>query len=107
MTYLRSRHLRGFLSAGFCLAAIGSWTGLAQGQERAPDVIQQAPPTVLVHPVTANVTVTDQQLLNADRDQDNWLLHGRTYDNADYSPLTGINPGNINQLAPVPTIHTG
>jgi len=80
---------------------------LALAQERAPDVVQTAPPTVLVHPVTANVTVTDQQLLNADKDPDNWLLHGRTYDNADYSPLTGINPGNVSRLAPVALIHTG
>ena len=101
---ISSRHLRyGFLAGCFCAAGLG----LAYAQERAADVVQEAPPTVLVHPVTANVTVTDKQLLNAGSDQDNWLLHGRTYDNADYSPLTAINPGNIGQLAPVATIHTG
>ncbi|HEY4973570.1 MAG TPA: PQQ-binding-like beta-propeller repeat protein, partial [Steroidobacteraceae bacterium] len=94
--------LRAALFAATTLCA-----GLALAQERAPDVVQTAPPTVLVHPVTANVTVTDQQLLNADKDQDNWLLHGRTYDNADYSPLTQINPGNVSRLAPVAMIHTG
>jgi alcohol dehydrogenase (cytochrome c) len=94
--------LRAALFAATTLCA-----SLALAQERAADVVQQAPPTVLVHPVTANVTVTDQQLLNADKDQDNWLLHGRTYDNADYSPLTQINQGNVTRLAPVAMIHTG
>ena len=98
--------LRAALFAATTLCAnLGA--SLALAQERAPDVVQTAPPTVLVHPVTANVMVTDQQLLNADKDPDNWLLHGRTYDNADYSPLTQINPGNISRLAPVAMIHTG
>ncbi|HVZ28413.1 MAG TPA: PQQ-binding-like beta-propeller repeat protein [Rhizomicrobium sp.] len=90
-------------AAGFAVLMTGS----IQAQERAPDVVQEAPPTVLVHPVTANVTVTDQQLLNAGNDPDNWLLHGRTYDNADYSPLTQINAQNVGRLAPVAIIHTG
>src|SRR5471030_2661580 len=98
-------------AALFAVSALALCAGPTQdsalAQERAPDVVQTAPPTVLVHPVTANVTVTDQQLLNADKDQDNWLLHGRTYDNADYSPLTQINPGNVSRLAPVAMIHTG
>ena len=94
-------------AALFAASALGLCASLALAQERAPDVVQTAPPTVLVHPVTANVTVSDAQLLNADKDADNWLLHGRTYDNADYSPLTGINPGNVSRLAPVALIHTG
>jgi PQQ-dependent dehydrogenase (methanol/ethanol family) len=98
--------LRAVLFAATILCA-GPIRDTALAQERAPDVVQTAPPTVLVHPVTANVTVTDQQLLNADKGPDNWLLHGRTYDNADYSPLTGINPGNVSRLAPVALIHTG
>jgi alcohol dehydrogenase (cytochrome c) len=100
MTYSRF-----FAVGALCSAAL--WAGLAQGQERTPDVVTQAPPTVLVHPVTANVTVTDEQLLNADKDQDNWLLHGRTYDNDSFSPLTQVNEGNVGQLKPVAVIHTG
>ena len=42
-------------------------------------------------PVTADVENTDEQRLNADADQDNWRLHGRTYDNQRFSPLTQIN----------------
>ena len=33
--------------------------------------------------------------LNADADQDNWLLYGRTYDAQAYSPLTQINAANV------------
>ncbi|HWY62384.1 MAG TPA: PQQ-binding-like beta-propeller repeat protein [Rhizomicrobium sp.] len=97
-----SRHLGLGLLAAFCCAAVAG-----SAQERAPDAVQTAPPTVLVNPVTANVTVTDQQLLNANKDTDNWLLHGRTYDNASFSPLTQINAGNVARLAPVAIIHTG
>src|SRR5580765_6180754 len=92
---------------GLMATAFSVIVGAALAQERAPDAVQEAPPTVLVHPVTANVTVTDAQLLNAGNDQDNWLLHGRAYDNSDYSPLTQINAGNVARLAPVAMIHTG
>ena len=68
---------------------------------------QLAPETVQVRPITANVTVTDQQLLNANTDQDNWLLYGRTYDNQRFSPLSQINSGNVKRLTPVAIIQTG
>ena len=66
-----------------------------------------APETVQVRPITANVTVTDQQLLNANSDQDNWLLYGRTYDNQRFSPLSQVNSGNVKRLTPVAIIQTG
>ena len=66
-----------------------------------------APPTVVTTPITADVTVTDSQLLNADKDMDNWLLHGRTYDNQRFSPLTQINKTNVRHLLPVSIIQTG
>jgi len=49
----------------------------------------------------------DQALVRADRDRDNWRLHGRTYDNQRFSPLTGIDKDNIGKLALVRTLHTG
>jgi len=58
-------------------------------------------------PVTADVENTDQQRLNADADHDNWRLHGRTYDNQRFSPLTQINVSNVKQLKPVALIQTG
>jgi PQQ-dependent dehydrogenase (methanol/ethanol family) len=73
------------------------------------DTRTAAPPpaTLLAQPVTADVTVTDRQLLNAGRDKDNWLLNGRSYDNQRYSPLTQITPGNVRHLLPVAIIQTG
>ena len=68
----------------------------ALAQERAPVAPPPVPVTILSKAVTANVATTDQALLNADSDQDNWLLHGRTDDNASYSPLTQINAANVN-----------
>src|SRR5204862_7365414 len=41
----------------------------------------------------------DQALVRADRDRDNWRLHGRTYDNQRFSPLTGIDKDNVGKLA--------
>jgi alcohol dehydrogenase (cytochrome c) len=63
--------------------------------------------TRVTKPITANVTVTDSMLLNSATDTDNWLLHGRTYDNQRYSPLTQIAGGNVKRLVPVSIIQTG
>ena len=40
-------------------------------------------------------------------DSDNWRLHGRTYDNQRFSPLTGIDRGNVGKLTLLHTLHTG
>jgi alcohol dehydrogenase (cytochrome c) len=44
--------------------------------------------------------VTDDMLLNADKDPNNWLLYGRDYATTRFSPLTQINAGNIKKLVP-------
>ena len=62
---------------------------------------------VVAKAITADVTIDDAKLLNAARDPDNWLLHGRTYDNQRFSPLTQITPANVNRLVPVSIIQTG
>ncbi len=80
----------------------------AIAQERVPEPI--APPvpvTILSKAVTANVASTDESLLNAAGNQDDWLLHGRTYDNQRFSPLTQINRSNVKRLAVSAIIHTG
>jgi PQQ-dependent dehydrogenase (methanol/ethanol family) len=70
--------------------------------EKAPaDVILQAAP------VQADVTVSDAQLRGAAGDAANWLLHGRTYDNQRFSPLTQVSRANVNRLTPVALIQTG
>lgn len=58
-------------------------------------------------PSSAKVNVSDQQMKNARRDRDDWLLHGRTYSNQRYSPLRQINADNVRALKPVAIIQTG
>ena len=45
-------------------------------------------------------TVTDQTLLNAPNDADNWITAGRDYASTRFSPLTEITPANVKQLVP-------
>ena len=45
--------------------------------------------------------VTDDMLLNADKDASNWLLYGRDYHTTRYSPLKQINKDNVKKLHPV------
>jgi PQQ-dependent dehydrogenase (methanol/ethanol family) len=65
------------------------------------------PETVLAKAVDVDVNVTNGQQLNADKDLDNWLLFGRTYDNQRFSPLTQINLDNVKKLLPAAIIQTG
>ena len=39
-----------------------------------------------------------QRIINADREPQNWLAHGRTYDEQRFSPLTTINADNVSEL---------
>ncbi len=47
------------------------------------------------HPTAA---LDDARLRAADRDRNNWLLHGRTYEEQRFSPLDAINADNVSQL---------
>ncbi|MEL1249707.1 PQQ-dependent dehydrogenase, methanol/ethanol family [Aurantiacibacter gilvus] len=42
--------------------------------------------------------VTQERLLAADEDPDNWLSHGRTWNEDRFSPLDQINAGNVDRL---------
>jgi alcohol dehydrogenase (cytochrome c) len=53
------------------------------------------------------ISAQDRALLRADSDQDNWRLHGRTYDNQRFSPLTQINKNTVGNLELIHTLHTG
>lgn len=44
--------------------------------------------------------VTDDMLLEADKDPNNWLMYGRDYESTRYSPLRQINGQNISDLVP-------
>ena len=45
--------------------------------------------------------VTDDMLLNADKDASNWLHYGRDYQTTRYSPLKQVNKDNVKKLRPV------
>jgi quinohemoprotein ethanol dehydrogenase len=42
--------------------------------------------------------VNESHIINADREPQNWMTYGRTYDEQRFSPLTQINAQNISQL---------
>ncbi|MEQ8428062.1 MAG: PQQ-dependent dehydrogenase, methanol/ethanol family [Gammaproteobacteria bacterium] len=44
--------------------------------------------------------VTDDMLLNADKDPNNWLHYGRDYEQTRFSPLRQINKENIGDMVP-------
>jgi alcohol dehydrogenase (cytochrome c) len=104
-----------FPGLAVCVCAFIACAPLALGQNAPADSSHGAAPgpapsvsmTTVAKAVTADVTVTDAMLRNADKDENNWLLHGRTYDNQRYSPLGQITPENVRQLAPVAIIQTG
>src|ERR1700674_3770281 len=45
--------------------------------------------------------VTDDMLLNADKDASNWLHYGRDYQTTRYSPLKQVNKDNVKKLRAV------
>ena len=42
--------------------------------------------------------VDGPRIIAADQEPGNWMSHGRTYDEQRYSPLDGVNAGNVGQL---------
>ncbi|MBI4608199.1 MAG: PQQ-dependent dehydrogenase, methanol/ethanol family [Candidatus Rokubacteria bacterium] len=46
------------------------------------------------------IEVTDDRLVNADKDPANWLMYYRTYNGWRYSPLSQINTSNVRRLVP-------
>jgi alcohol dehydrogenase (cytochrome c) len=88
----------------------GMQTTGASATAATDEIIRAAPPTRTVFaklPANANVNVTDSMMLNSAADENNWLLHGRTYDNQRYSPLQQITVGNVKSLSLVAVAQTG
>ena len=84
--------------------------GAAAGGPNTDEIVRAAPPVRNVYaklPAGANVNVTDPMMLNAVSDENNWLLHGRTYDNQRYSPLKQITADNVESLNLVALVQTG
>ena len=44
--------------------------------------------------LSSTLSISDETLVSADLDKNNWLTHGRTYNEDRYSPLTQINKSN-------------
>lgn len=88
---------------------------LADLQEVTPqgntnEIVRAAPPVRNVFaelPPGADVNITDSMMAAASSDRNDWLLHGRTYDNQRYSPLQQITADNVRSLAPVALVQTG
>jgi alcohol dehydrogenase (cytochrome c)/quinohemoprotein ethanol dehydrogenase len=49
-------------------------------------------------PITNDSNVTASRIIDADREPENWLTHGRTYSEQRFSPLKQINDTNANRL---------
>jgi alcohol dehydrogenase (cytochrome c) len=67
------------------------------------------PTTRVVRPIpaTADVQIDDTALRGAAQNANDWLLHGRSWDNQRFSPLTQITTANVTSLTPVAIAQTG
>ncbi|MGQ9424979.1 PQQ-dependent dehydrogenase, methanol/ethanol family [Gilvimarinus sp. F26214L] len=54
--------------------------------------------TAADRPGAASLDINGQRIENADSEPGNWLSHGRTYDEARFSPLDQINHSNVQDL---------
>jgi PQQ-dependent dehydrogenase (methanol/ethanol family) len=82
----------------------------AGSSSNTDEIVRVAPPTRNVYaqlPAGTNVNITDSMMVNAGSDENDWLLHGRTYDNQRYSPLRQITDENVSSLTPVALVQTG
>ena len=57
-----------------------------------------APQGVPEPPARMAAAVDAERIGNADREPGNWMSYNRTYDEQRYSPLAGINTGNVKRL---------
>jgi alcohol dehydrogenase (cytochrome c) len=83
---------------------------VAGAQSNSDEIVRAAPPVRNVYakiPAGVDVKVTDPMMLNAASDENNWVLHGRTYDNQRYSPLKRITADNAHSLNLVALVQTG
>jgi alcohol dehydrogenase (cytochrome c) len=84
--------------------------GATAGKSNTDEIVRAAPPEHTVYaplPSGAHVNITDPMMLNAGSDENDWLLHGRTYDNQRYSPLKQITVDTVKSLSLVALVQTG
>jgi alcohol dehydrogenase (cytochrome c) len=58
----------------------------------------QIPKDADIRAILSESYVSDDMLLNADKDANNWLHYGRDYATTRYSPLTQVNRGTVKDL---------
>src|SRR5579872_5401447 len=92
-------------SAGEAAPAIGARPG-ANNNDIAIGKVVANPGSFQMQKIDRKVEITDPMMLNSDRSED-WIVHGRTYDNQRFSPFTDINRSNVKQLRPTAIIQTG
>jgi alcohol dehydrogenase (cytochrome c) len=81
-----------------------------KGGQTSLEIVRAAPPTRHVFaalPASRDVAITDDMLLDAGRNQNDWLMGGHTYANDRYSPLDQITSANVASLTPVAIVQTG
>src|SRR5579859_5734548 len=83
-------------SAGEAAPAIGART-TANNNDIALGKAVANPGSFQMQKIDRKVEVTDQMMLDSDR-SDDWIVHGRTYDNQRFSPFTEVNRANVKQL---------
>ena len=74
------------------------------------EIVRAAPPstkTFAAIPAGTSVSISDAMMREAASDGKDWLIDGRTYDNARYSPLTQVDTKNVASLTPVALVQTG
>jgi len=95
----------GVSAAALILAfqAAPAQAGQQQNEITKSDISQDVHGAV---PSDMNVDVSSSQMKDAANNGKNWLLHGRTYSNQRYSPLSQIDAKNVKNLKPVAIIQT-
>src|SRR5215469_1697732 len=92
-------------SAGEAAPAIGARPG-ANNNDIALGKVVANPGSFQMQKIDRKVDITDQMMLDSEQSED-WIVHGRTYDNQRFSPFTDINKSNVKQLRPTAIIQTG
>lgn len=96
--------------AALCLGLIGFMSGSAFAQKAGSTEgaqLQVSKEAASSHSINANVDVTNKMMREANKDDNNWLLYGRTYSNQRFSPLKQVDAQNVRKLLPAAVIQTG
>lgn len=88
----------------------GATKGTPGPGQTSLEIVRVAPPATRLFasiPSGARTNVSDAMMSGAPSDANDWVVHGRTYDNDRYSPLTQITTANVSSLVPVAIAQTG